>query len=112
MFKFLVHQHEERLNSERKFWTKMLPFGAFIGLVQSAVPLLIALMAGWKNFVGGESYAGYMVVTIFSSVFTFTWWVTYLVCLEERYTYYPVHINRDIENTTELVYQGVANKLK
>lgn len=90
----------------------MLPFGAILGIVFGIIPWFIALMAGLRNFVSGEGYAGYMTVFIFSSLFTFAWWVTYLVSLEERYTYYPVHANSDVESTTELVYKGVAQKFR
>lgn len=76
------------------------------------MPVLIAIMAGLRNFVSGEGYAGYMTVFIISSIFTFCWWVIYLVSLEERYTYYPVHANIDVENARELVSQGIAHKFR
>ena len=110
--KYLSYVHEERENSQRRYWTKLLPYGAILGIVFSIVPWFISIMAGLRNFVSGESYAGYMTVFIFSSLFTFSWWVTYLVSLEERLTYYPVHENRDIENARELVSRGIAQKFR
>ena len=98
---YLRYVNEERADPNRKFWTKLLPLGAILGMVFSVVPLFIAIMAGLRNFVSNEGYAGYLTVFIFSSVFTFGWWVIYLVSLEERYTYYPVHANIDVENTRE-----------
>ena len=60
-------------NSDKKFWVKMLPCAAFLGILWSFTPLIYVFLSAVSEVFYGASVAGYVVIMIFSSIFTCTW---------------------------------------
>ena len=88
---YIRNVEHPREDEDRRFWTKMLPFGMFINVIWSSVPFLIGFISFLKNTFAGVGAIGATFVSICSAAFLVVYIIVFKSCEEERYTHYPVH---------------------
>ena len=95
MFNVLRCIDNDNSHEDKRFWLKMLPFAAFLGILWSFTPLAYVFLSMVGDVFFGSAIAGYIVVMLFSSVFTLAWIQIYLAAEHWRYEYYPTDGSND-----------------
>ena len=104
------YNREAREDPYRRFWTKMFPFGAFMGILWSFVPLIICFMSGLRDWFRDDT--GKVVICVFSSVFLLTWINIYIAGEYNRQKLYPAHrLGPVVEDKREQLSRSVKASL-
>lgn len=94
IFQNLRFIHNENYDDSKRFWLKMLPLAAFIGILWTFTPLAYVFTCAVREVFFGPAVAGYIVILCFSSVFLLAWIQIYLAAEHWRYEYYPADGSR------------------
>ena len=90
-FQLMRYNREAREDDNRRFFTKMFPLAAFLGILWSFVPLIICFMSGIRDWFRDD--AGKVVICVFSSGFMCAWINIYTAAEYNRQKLYPAHRN-------------------
>ena len=82
--------HSDHYDESKRFWIKMFPFAAFLGILWSFTPLIYVFLSAVSEVFFGPAIAGYIVIFLFSSVFLLAWIQIYFAAEYWRYQYYPL----------------------
>ena len=110
IFQQLRFNREDRADPDRKFYSKMFPLAAFLGILWSFVPLIVCFIRGLRDWFRND--AGKVVICVFSSVFLLAWINIYIAGEYNRQKYYPAHImGEPVENIREAVNRAATSNL-
>lgn len=109
---FIWVSQDYRGDEVRRFRTKMLPFGVFLGFLWSFIPNILALLLAVKAQFAGIPTPGYIFFLICQTPMTTIWLIAYKTAEEERYSIYPVHTDVRVESTRESVSLGISTKFR
>ena len=84
----------QNYDDSKRFWLKMLPFAAFLGILWTFTPMMYVFAMCVSEVFFGPAVAGYIVILCFSSVFLLAWIQIYVAAEHWRYEYYPADGSR------------------